>query len=716
MSNTLLAFVAFFAGFSFLIFIHELGHFVVARYVGIKCTQFAIGMGQALCSWRRGMGWRAGSTEAEYERQIREHLREQGIDPETATKLIEHREDFTAPGRNEKALPSTYADQAAAELGLGETEYRINWLPLGGYVKMLGQEDMDPSARSSDPRSFNSKSVGARMAVISAGVIMNLVLGMILLTLAFQIGVAFQTNIIGYVDPDSPAGVTYAQGHENDPAFQGLQVGDTVTNIDGDIIKDFMDLRLAVALSNPEYPLTVEVKRKCVEQPLQFVMKPKTDDRREQNLPSIGVASIDSLQVDKLTRQFPASAAGLDENMHLAAVDGQALNDYADYYQAIMSQPARRRTLSFLDKDGRGVEYQVSAEPQLQSHNIDQVDGGTLVLKHLLGLQTAAYVGVVTPKSAAEKAGVKVGDLIVRLGDMNWPTPAEVMLTVQQTGLQPLQLVVLRDGQRVDLGPVRPQASGLLGKIGLAGQGKLGVLCTQSPNEVRIGRTLPESPAAALNLPNGARLVKVNDQPVQNWAEFQMAVAKAESPDLKLSFELPIARDPIEESTLHLDDQQLAAVREAGWNMPVDFVLKPLELPLKAEGLLSAPKLGLEKTGDFMVQTYLMLARLFQRSVKVEHLVGPIGIVHAGTTFTERGVPYCLFFLGLLSVNLAVVNFLPIPIVDGGHAVFLIIEKLKGSPVSIKVQAAATYAGLAFIALVFLLVTYYDIVRLVKPQ
>src|SRR5678815_2831063 len=87
-------------GFGFVIFFHELGHFLAAKWVGIKVEQFAVGFGQALVSWRKGFGFALGSSSRKYE-----ELAERG--------------------------------EAA---GIGETEYRLNWIPLGGYVKMLGQD------------------------------------------------------------------------------------------------------------------------------------------------------------------------------------------------------------------------------------------------------------------------------------------------------------------------------------------------------------------------------------------------------------------------------------------------------------------------------------------------------------------------------------------------------------------------------------------------
>ena len=120
----------------------------------------------------------------------------------------------------------------------------------------------------------------------------------------------------------------------------------------------------------------------------------------------------------------------------------------------------------------------------------------------------------------------------------------------------------------------------------------------------------------------------------------------------------------------------------------------------------------MRKTGEFIQQTYLTLARLFQGTVKPSHLRGPVGIIDEGTRITREGWTYYLFFLGIISVNLAVLNFLPIPIVDGGLMIFLIIEAIRGKPASVRVQNAALLIGLALLATVFVTVTSFDLIRL----
>jgi regulator of sigma E protease len=126
-----------------------------------------------------------------------------------------------------------------------------------------------------------------------------------------------------------------------------------------------------------------------------------------------------------------------------------------------------------------------------------------------------------------------------------------------------------------------------------------------------------------------------------------------------------------------------------------------------------AVKWGVTETRDFILQFYLTLRRMVGGSVSPNQLMGPVGIFVGGAKFAFRGWDWLLWFLSMISANLAVVNFLPIPIVDGGLFTFLILEKIQGKPLSPRAQAIAQYVGLAFLAGVFLFVTYHDIMRFI---
>jgi regulator of sigma E protease len=100
---------------------------------------------------------------------------------------------------------------------------------------------------------------------------------------------------------------------------------------------------------------------------------------------------------------------------------------------------------------------------------------------------------------------------------------------------------------------------------------------------------------------------------------------------------------------------------------------------------------------------------IFTKKVGVSKISGPVGIFRIGSQVAGSGIINLLWFLAVISANLAVINFLPIPIVDGGLFLFLLMEKARGEPVSIKTQIATQLIGIALIATVFLLVTYQDI-------
>jgi regulator of sigma E protease len=124
--------------------------------------------------------------------------------------------------------------------------------------------------------------------------------------------------------------------------------------------------------------------------------------------------------------------------------------------------------------------------------------------------------------------------------------------------------------------------------------------------------------------------------------------------------------------------------------------------------------MGFRETHKLVMLTYITIDRLFRGTVGVEQLRGPVGIVHIGTRVANRGITYMIFFLAMISVNLAVLNFLPLPIADGGLMVFLLYEKFRGKPPSPSFQSAATLAGLALVGLLFAVTFYNDIMRLIQ--
>lgn len=712
--NTPAALALMILGFGLLIFVHELGHFLAAKLVGIKVTQFAIGFGRPLLAWRKGIGLRLRSTEPEFLRRIDEYLRSTGQAP-------------AGPDRPDSSIlwSDAQIDQATHHLGLGETEYRINWLPLGGYVKMLGQEDLDPSARSDYFRAFNQKPAWARALVIVAGVSMNLLVGLGLFILAFLHGVDLNPPLVGLVNPDSPAARAFPLGHENDPSFQGLRPGDRILRIDGQSPTDFLDISIATALARPDQPLQVLVQRPGLDQPLLFSIQPQRSPHT--GMLAIGIAPPSDLSLAYLPENDPAYAplirAGLHHGARIIAIDNQPVQNFADLYQYLSSAAGRPLSFTFHDPlSGRSATVTLRARPLLTSTSSSQDP------PHLLGLSPVTQITAVdrldspfssSPtvrlrrflyrlgldlRSPAEKAGLQPGDLIAQLGSTPWPRPDQVPSIVRSAQRRPLALSVWRENQLVHLSPVTPNHRGMIG-ISL-------IPCPQP----FIGTTLPGSPAATLHLPPGSRLLAINSQPVTDWADIQHLLQQiASDPSnsrLELTFQLNLPGSPQETLSLELEEPHRSRLAAARWAPPILELLEPLRQTYRASTPWQACRMGLHKTRQFVIQTYLMLARLIQGSVPVDNLYGPVGILQAGTQIArDSGWSPFLFFLGLLSVNLAVLNLLPLPIVDGGLLLFLLIEKIKGSPVSPAIQNAVNYLGLALLAAIFLMVTYFDIMR-----
>ena len=730
-------------GFGFLIFVHELGHFLVAKWVGIRCPQFAIGFGHAICSWRKGLGFRMGGTEKEFRKLAIAQLKEEGVEPLGVTPLNEEEQkkqedeleidlsDLDLGFDDEEDDKKFYTDEqifaATDKLGLSETEYRLNYLPLGGYVKMMGQEDIDPNAKSADPRAYNNKPIWARACVISAGVVMNLIFGALFLTAAFMIGVDFPAATVGQVIPGMPASKTYAQGHDGDLRYLSPRSGDVILEINGEPPEDFKDVTIATALGSQDSPIEMVVSRRGDRpgeyETLTYVL---TSERQEggERLLSVGFAPGAGLFVgydpdgktdvaDWFNARMEATPAGDrtgDQGIRIVAAGGHDTAQYGDLLHAFDHCDGYPVSVTLHDPaagDSADATFvaEVGANPTL----VRYAEGPA----NLLGLVPAGQIAFVAEDSPAQEIGLEVGDVVVQLGELDWPTTTlQVAELLAETKKTPLPLVVIRGGETIDLGEITPSRDG-----------KLGVVVGPAYDSTVVGQLVEGSPAHAAFNANGSfmpgtRLTNINGQRVSDWREIQRTLLALAAQDpapeqVSMGYVIPVEGATPETATLSLTPEQVEELLAAGWEP--DFVaFSPLlkMKTLKAEGVGEAFGIGLDKSKDFILQTYITLLRLVQGNVKLYNLRGPVGIVHVGTTVAQQGFPYLLFFLGLISINLAVINFLPIPIVDGGHMVFLAIEKIKGSPPSPQVQTAALYMGLAVIGFVFITTLFYDVTRL----
>ena len=682
-------------GFGLIIFIHELGHFVAARWAKIRVLAFALGFGPAMVSYRKGMGWTRGTSEPRY---------------------------LSLLSRGEAG-------------GISSTEYRLNTLPLGGYVKMLGQEDLDPGAVSGEPDSYQSAKPWKRMVVISAGVVMNLITAAILFVVVFMVGLKVEPPKIGQVEPNSPAAQAVAINASEIGIVQpGLQPGDVVIEINGRQPKSYSDLLVEVAMTARNEPARLSIARPGIASPLTFEVRPEPG--RLDRLLSIGVSpamssTLRSWRGEDAERAIESiGLAGVKPGMRLISVAGQTdIASYHDLLAACAASGGEPVRVTFAN-DAETVEIELTPASQLQTAFVPGSEKDAVsVIEHILGLTPVIAVapGEDSVTSAAHEAGLRPGDIFARIGSVEFPSIASGIREVRLHRNKMIDVVVLRDvnGVMTSL-PLTTKVTSE-GRIGFNASDTraMNTLLSLPPTQMREPNATDwsPSPASSAILTSGQRIVEVNGTKVSNFSELRSALQDAtreaaateSSATVRLTLEwFALAGDrPRVEREWAIAAADVAALHALTWVPPFRAELfEPEQVLLQAATPLEAVRTGLSETRRVLISTYITFARLFQQTVKIEHIKGPVGIAHMGTIIAERGFIWILFFMAIISVNLAVINFLPLPIVDGGQFLMIVYEQIRGKPVPIVFQNVVTMAGLILIVSLFLVVTFNDVKNL----
>ncbi len=700
-------------GFSFVVFIHELGHFLAAKWAKIRVLAFAVGFGPAMCSYRKGLGFRRGSTIAEYEKKL-EQRRFEVAKEASKEKLRDGELDVNR-------LP-----------GVSYTEYRLNWLPLGGYVKMLGQEDANPGATSAAIDSYTSVPVWKRMVVVSAGVIMNVILAAVLFIGVYSVGLPSMAPAIAV--------------EEGSPAYEaGLRTGDLVVSANGEGVEVFIDLMQSVALAKRDTPVPITVLRDGEE--LTFDVVPAYDRANQ-------IRRIDAILMPSATIRTPGDVlnqerlravldsmglAGVEAGMTLTRVGGTAIQPvpvgpYGEVtlptalLQAAAESGGRPVPVLFTDESGTTVEAEFTPRSELGFY-ATPVGEDLFPAEHLLGLTPVLGVREVTPVAAEQ--GLRAGDAFVRLGEARAPSYGTGIRAIRSASGGSIEATVLRGGELVDL-TLRVTAGGTVGFT--PASATWAPLLADRPEIVRPeGNAESETPmldplasdritpAAA----PGMVVVGVGERGVTSFEALREALQRATDAALAAGTGASVTLDvrapdagtmsdgPVQRVEWELSPQDVAQLHALGWTgEDIYAVLAPAEILQQGTSLGDSLRLGLRETKRMLTRVYLTLGRLADGSVKPQQLKGPVGITHIGSQVAQDGMIRLLFFIGLISANLAVLNFLPIPIVDGGLFLMLVYEGITRKPVPIAVQNALTLIGLIGIIGVFLFVTTNDVMNL----
>lgn len=651
-------------GFGAVVLVHEFGHFIVAKLSGIRVEAFSIFMPPTLLGVRK-----------------------------------------TQSGFKFRVLPSFSSEKGEEPSGEAEdTEYRVGLFPFGGYVKLLGQEDTGPVKVVDDPRSFAKKPVSVRIAVITAGVTFNIISAVIIFMIVFLLGIQLQPPVVGQVVADSPA------------AQAGLKPGDEFVEIAGrreDL--DFSNIQVAAALSDVNEAVPVTVRHPDgSEDALTLV----ATDLPGSDLREFGIIPPLSLKMARVAEpNVLYERTGLLPGDRISAVEGKEVEHYWDLAE-IIGQTLSTRIAVTADRlkiDGgvESIETELSVDwASAEGAEVDS-DAG---LSHIYSIVPRLRVTVVGDEPGVSRKAegqrddtsqLKTGDIIIALGNIENPTYKEMRDVTREYENRSLTAKVLRTDANgvaqtmtVTVKPRKPAGSDrvVIG-IGVA-------LDAAHPVAAKTIST-PTGPAK-LEIPRGARILTVNSRPVSSFYDIIDEVRRWNGQPVVLEYRL----DGEAAGGVTL---QTAQVREPIRVRPtLDQILpfERLERLYQAKGPFDAIGMGYRRTVTFVSLTYITLKQLIGGLISPKTLMGPVGIMTLSYRLvSEQPLVYYVYFLGLISATIAVINFLPIPPFDGGLVVLMLIEKIKGSALSERAQGMVAYAGWALVLVLLVYVTFNDIVR-----
>lgn len=240
---------------------------------------------------------------------------------------------------------------------------------------------------------------------------------------------------------------------------------------------------------------------------------------------------------------------------------------------------------------------------------------------------------------------------------------------------------------------------------------QIGMMPLQRSLPPVVGKVVAGSAAAAAGMQPGDRILSIDGTKIGDWSELTDTTRKLAGPDKRLT--LVIARDG-RQRTVSLQPR-LTAEPGGSKAWAIGIYAKNLTVSYDTvvrRGPIAAIPAAFEQMWDLTTTTVKMLGHMLTGSAPLSNLSGPISIAQYAQTSAEMGPAWFLYFLGIISLSLGVMNLLPIPILDGGHLLYYLIELVKGSPLSERAMAAGQYMGMALLVMLMGLAFYNDILRI----
>jgi regulator of sigma E protease len=318
-------------------------------------------------------------------------------------------------------------------------------------------------------------------------------------------------------------------------------------------------------------------------------------------------------------------------------------------------------------------------------------------------------VGAPDPGSPAAQAGLLPGDRVQALNGERIERWTDVEAAVQASAGTPLNFTVMRDGRAFDvrLTPRAVVTPDIFGQETQAWDVGLHPLLS-----TRIGQVLLGHVAEQAGLRSGDRIVALNGTPIVEWEQLAKTIHESPGKPVRLTVERDGRRFDILVTPRPTKQQTASGEEEIG----LIGIGPTAESRYQRLNPVTALVAGVKKTADLSVLIVQGFVKLIQAKISPKTIGGPILIGQMAGEVVQRGPVEFLSFTALLSINLAILNLLPIPVLDGGHLLFSLIEWLRGKPVSLRKREIAQQVGMVLLVGLMIFAFYNDITRwLAKP-
>ncbi len=528
-----------------LIFVHEMGHFLVAKFYKVKIEVFSLGFGKKILQYKKG-----------------------------------------------------------------DTVYCLSLIPLGGYVKMYGD---DLSAEISDEQksvAFLHKPVGQRIAIVLAGPLMNLFFAFLIFTLIAFSGEPRLSAKLGDI-------------HNSSKAYQvGFRSGDTIMSISDKPIKTWSEAQ-AIIQKNFNKLLPFQIKRKNT---------------------SINV-SVTPL---------------LGDNPNILSPD----------------------------------------------EKIGQIEG-------LSTKSRSSVVAIKSHQSPAFIAGIRTGDLIKKINAVDIHHWRELRQSFNKASF-PITVTL----DRIDFEKEEATTFSVVLNRPLSKKNIFAQLGFDDP-DLYLQRVIAHSPAQKAGLLTGDRLVSINNKTITSWKDVVSSISSFNKE--KKPIHITVQRkgkqftfNIFPKITRQMNRQGFEENRYTVGIAPFIISSIPSIITVKETNPINALWLGATRTWDVTVMTALSFVRLFQAKISPKNIGGILSIGQIASQSFKTGWIQFLQIMAVISVNLFIINLLPVPVLDGGHLLFFSIEAIRGGPISLKKMLVAQQIGVILLMSLMAFALFNDFSRILN--